>query len=589
MKFLVSPKANFSNTTTSIIIQDGADTISHLELPGEQDSIAGWYILFNYLRNAQPQELHNILGAIPQLLEIQVDEDAHPTYLNMLYALFKWAEKEEQESQEQVSTENNIPNLCSLHQQLQRALFSFEVIISANNEYYVAVFPYPGQEKLPVQIPSNKFDKAPVQTSQVMLKKAHERDPEYIEYFINYYAHFQEYIIRADPTTCNVFTGLSKALVKLIKQENANLGIYISLVPDICTFIVKKEPDNEEQKEYLEPILRSFETVEQKLERLDGIVTDVKNEISLRWVQHQTNVRRFEEVGYRRLMHLISLISADYLKLYDLDSSAKFWRNAKSKDPVLWFFLTLHRWPFLFLFFEIALLSIPTVYAYQNWLTGQQTGQHCPLLLGSPGQVIQQACPVLDAFSPEFIVMLIWYILLLVLLFSIIMQIIRKRWLYSQLLLPRLLGAAIVGLLPLLLNDQTWNIGIESNVFNWGLLALATYIGSFIYVFIEVHEIKKFIKGHSIAQVLKESGRIFLIAFVETLFIVTVTSSLVFPAVISNLGVKITNYSFGIYASTSLLSFGFFPSLIILWTGIALFIGSFVQLIWQDQRITESI
>src|SRR5712692_1991395 len=89
MKFLVSPKANFSNTTTSIIIQDGADTISHLELPGEQDSIAGWYILFTYLRNAQPQELHDILGAIPQLLEIQVDEDAHPTYLNMLYALFK--------------------------------------------------------------------------------------------------------------------------------------------------------------------------------------------------------------------------------------------------------------------------------------------------------------------------------------------------------------------------------------------------------------------------------------------------------------------------------------------------------------------
>ena len=100
---------------------------------------------------------------------------------------------------------------------------------------------------------------------------------------------------------------------------------------------------------------------------------------------------------------------------------------------------------------------------------------------------------------------------------------------------------------------------------------------------------KKFIKGHTIAQVLKESGRIFLIALVETLFIVTVTSSLVFPAVISSIGGKITNYSFGIYASTSLLSFGFFPSLIILWTGIALFIGSFVQLIWQDQRITESI
>src|SRR5690348_70910 len=37
------------------------------------------------------------------------------------------------------------------------------------------------------------------------------------------------------------------------------------------------------------------------------------------------------------------------------------------------------------------------------------------------------------------------------------------------------------------------------------------------------------------------------------------------------------------------LSFGVFPSLIILWTGISLFIGSFVQLLWQDRRITETI
>jgi hypothetical protein len=166
----------------------------------------------------------------------------------------------------------------------------------------------------------------------------------------------------------------------------------------------------------------------------------------------------------------------------------------------------------------------------------------------------------------------------------------RKRWLYSQLLLPRLLGAAIVGLLPLLLNDQSWSIGVQSSMFNWGLLALFTYIGSFIYIFIEVHSIKKFIKGHSIAQALKETRRIFLIALSETLFMVTVASSIVFPAVISNIGSNtITNYKFGIYASTPLLSVGFFPFLIILWTGFALFIGSFVQLIWQDQRITASI
>jgi hypothetical protein len=156
-------------------------------------------------------------------------------------------------------------------------------------------------------------------------------------------------------------------------------------------------------------------------------------------------------------------------------------------------------------------------------------------------------------------------------------------------LLPRILGAAIVGLLPLLLNDQSWNIGVLSNFLNWVLLALLSYIFSFIYIFIEVYNIKKFIKGYSITQVLKESRRIYLIALSETLFFVTIASTLIFPAVIPNIGSEIINYRFGIYASTSLLSFGFFPSLIILWTGFALFIGSFVQLIWQDQRITESI
>jgi hypothetical protein len=285
-------------------------------------------------------------------------------------------------------------------------------------------------------------------------------------------------------------------------------------------------------------------------------------------------------------MHVISVISDHYLKLYDLDSSANFWGKAKSRDPVLWFFLVLHRRPFLYLLLQVALLSIPSFYAYQHW----QTGQQCPLLLGSPNPVIEKSCYSTFASSNlEFIVVLTWYMLLLLLLFFILTQIARNRGVYSQLLLPRILGAALVGLIPLLLNDQTWNIGINSSMFNWVLLALLTYIGSFVYISIEVHSIKKFIKGHSIVQALKESGRIFLIALSETLFIVTITSSLIFPAVISNIGNDITNDRFGIYASTPLLSFGFFPSLIILWTGITLFIGAFVQLLWQDQRITASI
>jgi hypothetical protein len=38
-----------------------------------------------------------------------------------------------------------------------------------------------------------------------------------------------------------------------------------------------------------------------------------------------------------------------------------------------------------------------------------------------------------------------------------------------------------------------------------------------------------------------------------------------------------------------LFEYGFFPALVVLWTGLALFIGAFAQLLWQDRHITESI
>src|SRR5437879_588516 len=161
MKLLASPKENVSGTTVSIIIQDDAETIFHLELPGNQDTVAGWYILFTYLRKTQPQELNELLAAIPRLLEIQVDEAAHPTYLNVLHASFKWLKEENHVLEGRSSTENDIPNLYGLHQQLKHALFNFEVITSSNNEYYEVIFPHPGQEKLRVHIPSDRFDKSP--------------------------------------------------------------------------------------------------------------------------------------------------------------------------------------------------------------------------------------------------------------------------------------------------------------------------------------------------------------------------------------------------------------------------------------------
>ncbi len=576
MNFIARQTGNIYDSITAVIIQDGADTVFNVQLPSQDDTIAGWRSLLSYLHNTDLDELNNLLASIPQLLETDVDEEAHATYLHMLRALFKWLE----EIQEQASTAYDFQTLHKLYKQLEHALFHFKVDDS-HNGFYEAVFSQPGEELLKIDIPRDKFDKSPVPVSQVVLTRACESYPEQIEQFIDDYVYFQEHIVKDNSKTFEVFICLSKALINLIKQGMARLGMYISHVPDICTFIVKNEPDAEEQKVYLEPILRSSEKFEKKSERLHGIIKDIKNEIPQEQAENQFYSKQQKEDGHRRLMHVISVISNHYLTLYDLDHSASFWKKAKTKDPLLWFFLTFHRRPLLYLTGEVLLLIVPFIFAYQHLdaYLNLENGKLDPRMV--------------TASDPVFLSILIWYVLLFLLAFSILVQIVRKRWVYSQLLLPRILGAVIVGLLPLLLYDQSWLIRIQNNLINWLLVALFTYIGSFTYMLIDIYNKLKFIPGRSMSEVLRVSGHIFGIAFSETLFIVTIASTLILPAILPNLTQSlistIVEDKIGIYISLGPLSFGFFPSLILLWTGLALFIGSFVQLLWQGQGITEPI
>ncbi len=580
MNFLVGQTGNIYDSITSVIIQDGADTVFNVQLPSQDDTIAGWHTLLTYLHKTNPDELNTLLAAIPQLLKTEVDEEAHSTYLHMLRALFKWLE----EIQQQTLSASESQALHKLYKQLECALFHFKVD-GPHNGSYEAVFSQPGEVLLRIVIPSDIFDKTPIEVSQAVLTLAYERDPKPIEHFTNYYIHFQAPIVKDnpdDPKTFNVFICLSKALIRLIKQETARLSMYISCVPDICTFIVKNEPDSDEQKTYLEPIFSSLEHIEQRLERLDGIIKDIQNEIPQRKAENQFHSKQQKEDGHRRLMHVISVISNHYLTLYDLDHSASFWKKAKIKDPFLWCLLSLHRRPLLYLVGEVLLLIVPFIFAHQ----------HLDAYLDLGGGKLDPR--MVTASDPVFLSILIWYVLFFLIVFSILVQIVRKRWLYSHLLLPRILGAVIVGLLPLLLYDQAWLIRIQHNLINWLLVVLFTYIWSFIYMLFDAYNKLKFVPGRSTTEVLRVSGHIFGIAFSETLFIVTIISILILPAILPNLSPSlistIVEDKIGIYISSGpLLSFGFFPLLILLWTGLALFIGSFVQLLWQGQGITEPI
>src|SRR5215471_7431099 len=111
MNFIVGQTGNIYDSITSVIIQDGDDTVSNIQLPSKEDTIAGWHALFTLLHNTNPDELNNLLAAIPQLLETEIDDDAHSTYLHMLRALFKWLE----EKQEQTATAYDFQTLHKLY------------------------------------------------------------------------------------------------------------------------------------------------------------------------------------------------------------------------------------------------------------------------------------------------------------------------------------------------------------------------------------------------------------------------------------------------------------------------------------------
>lgn len=563
MDFIVRRQGNVETGKTKVTVQDGNTTVFHSEILSKRNNGDGWHAILTYLHMEKPAEVEALVASMPQLLESAVVEDVL-TYRSFLYAILRLLEPKRQ---------HHTP-LC---RQLEQLLFSFKAECPVDR--YVITLTSPlGELYRLAEISREKVDESPVRVSEAILAAAYLKEQELglqpVRLFVENYDYYQKNVSEADDVlTLSVFTSFSKALVNLIQQGFGDLGSFASIVPDICAFIVKNEhEDAEEQKVYLEPILRSREDERKRNERLDDIIENIKQDIQN---------RRQTQNEEKRLMLVVGLISEHYLQLYDLDRSATFWDKVENKSWLLRFFLSLHKQPHFYLLIQLLSVSVLSAFAYNHWRAGTPFPLH------------------LKQIDPHWL-MMGWYIVLLVLLIATVWQIIRNRWFYSQLLLPRLLGATIVGLVPLLLDGLPWQIGVQSSLINWALLTLFTYVGSFVYIFIEVYNTIKFAQGRSIEDAFKVSFRIFLIALTEALFIVTVTSTLLFPIV------GLAESQFGIYAelyidglskasqwvpglSNGWLSFGFYPALIILWTGIALFVGSFVQLLWQDRRITSSI
>jgi len=526
------------------------------------DNIDTWFGVLRFFDTAGAKQLDDLLDDIPELLAATVTNDSHNTYVNLLHALLKWLSVEK--DFEDRTQKWHVP-----YNELEQALFRFTVS-DPNRGFFTAVFLCNSEEKLKVLLPYAEFKDNPIPICRVTMARAYLERKDDALYFIDHYKYFQRNIARLVQNTdiakrcVGTFLNLSKALVILIKQGLEDLAIYEPLISEICTFIIKRETNIEEQKRYLEYILESRENEDEKKQRLDEIIGDCGSRPDINKIQ---------------FMQVIGIISDHYLRRYDFEKSDYFWKKAGNNHRVLNMLLNFHKYSLSYLFVLFVLLISLFLFI----------GPHSFFHWALPSFLDQNW--LLTGFSwlpPALIFFLIGSVVLSAALKT-------RHWLYSQLLFPRLVGAAIVGMFPLLFSSQSWLVGLQSNFVPWLLLFLITYVSSFAYMFIEVYKTMKFVQGSTLQEALRTSLKIFCIAACETLVIVTVTSMFVFPSIsqslfnqkgITDLNNNVPNLSVSIFPW---LSFNLFPSLILLWGGFALFIGSFVQLLWQDKRITDGI
>jgi hypothetical protein len=392
------------------------------------------------------------------------------------------------------------------------------------------------------------------------------------------------------------FASFAKALVEFLEQSEDYADLRRRVLPDICSVIVMNEHESlDEQKRYLEHILLSPEQPSTQLQRLWDIVHDIAQDRL-----------RGAALPQDRMSAIVGLISDHFLDRYDLDQAVAFWEKSAPADLLLTRIVGLYKHPRRPLAVGLAAFL---VLAGLAWLNVSDYGQV------QPWQSLM-TCLAL-------VILGTLYSVVVVIVGYLVYRITWKHDLYyTQLFLPRLLGAIIVGLSVILLQDIPWQIGAQKEPLNFALMCLIVYLLSFIFLYIVVYQAVKFLPASpdpvhlqpatlpsasrwpkrlaifrrnapsaatriyrsAAERAMAVSWRIYTLGVLESFLTVMITTTLIYPATELELQRDLIGY---VGFQSPWLSFSFFPALVFLWTGLALFVGAFVQLIWQERRITS--
>jgi len=446
------------------------------------------------------------------------------------------------------------------------------------------------------------------------LEKDHKSNPssELISDLVSHYDLLREIVYQAckqKPDLAFLIARNYAALVKailhfldIIQQDTvttytADLFIVVRRLaqkysPYFYALVVENETLNlDERQKYLDLIFAYQMPYEERALLLRNVLTDLVEDAQ----ETPENIIAMETIA--------SLMSQYYLNRYALDRAVSVWEQTlkiqrNKKDWLLMAILRFYKYPMYF----IIPLMVFTAFSF------------APIV-----------APIAMIFSGSLLA--VFFVSLLLGLWAITSRLLKKRgFSYMELFLPRLFGSIVVGLSILALESTVWEITLDITWGNWLLMTLAAYMGSLTYFFLDIHKNTRLLpdelnsdrqkdaqqKGrraplNAIRRSVETTFRIFAIGSLEAFGLTTLVSSLIPINALGETfqkamaegrmltdwhGIIITvlsnnTFIFQLFGPNG-LTLTYFPKLIVLWAGLSLLIGAFVQLLWQDRQITAS-
>lgn len=597
-----------------LFLNDRLETLCSLAAP--EDTITDWHGAWLKWARHQPgrERFDNFLANTNTFPTCEVEPESFSTFMRVLFGLLEFLQ-----SAPDVALSNRDAALPAIKAFLDRH-FTFR---QHPQDDYAILLVVNGQPEIVKLDPRRlRYQPNPACVSMedwwvVLMKKKTQADSrdgnDFVEDVFQYYEFlYPAAMLQQNGFVMKSFVTFTRALVERLEHDDLYQA-HRPRLEDMYAVIVCYEGDLNIARELMLHLLRFQEPTSEKWQRLTYLIHDLKR--SRRGMGRETDALRRDED--ERLATLTGLIADHYLDKYDLPRATDAWRQLGLKNfflRTLLFFIEHSR--LILLFHGVAFLIV-------TGLALMQLGAWLPF---------PRLLPLVPSLSRLMLLLLFlgpfWASI------GVLYNLFRKRLYYGQLFLPRLYGAIVVGLSVLLLDDLPWKIGIQITGPILLLFVVNVLFLSYLYVRFDVYQTIKFepwsastrkvqrsktmqqLRRLSIFKRLRKESpsppkrakstfayarlvawQIFSIGLIQSFLVTVLVSGLLLPLVLKIFGegspdsAPLLQNSLCGWIDIELggVSFIFVPTLVLLWTSMALFIGAFAQLLWQGRHVTSPV